>query len=465
MCLTIKLPGGCTAERRYTVALVMDEFLGLQVRMVEEQRSDVAIVGEDGKELVLADRFFADAKEYWLDARSMPRRPLRSAELPREASATAGIRRQLPVVFGDNHSTEWVVRESPSRLQCSVDVLGTVFFLISRYEEMVTPVQDVHGRFPAEKSLAYQEGFLDRPLVDEYVELLWWLLTQQWPQLERKRRRYRLLLSHDVDTPYLVVGRSPLEVAAGAAADVALGRGIHSAAGRLQNALRVYREGEDADPYNTFSFIMSTSEEHSVESAFYFITRRLLGRLDGTCRLQSPRILDLIREIHDRGHEVGVHPGYSTYRDSEEIATDFRLLREQCDRLGVRQELWGGRQHYLRWKNPTTWVAWEQAGLDYDSTVGYARDVGFRCGTCREFPVYDLVHRRPLKLRERPLIVMECALSYARPRPSDECFRRVAELVARCRQFRGNFTLLWHNNNLVSAEQRRWYREIVNMAA
>ena len=32
---------------------------------------------------------------------------------------------------------------------------------------------------------------------------------------------------------------------------------------------------------------------------------------------------------------------------------------------------------------------------------------------------------------------------------SESCFERVAKLVDRCRRMNGNFTLLWHNSNLV----------------
>jgi hypothetical protein len=34
----------------------------------------------------------------------------------------------------------------------------------------------------------------------------------------------------------------------------------------------------------------------------------------------------------------------------------------------------------------------------------------FRCGTCREYPLYDLTERRLLHLRECPLILMECSV-------------------------------------------------------
>ncbi len=36
--------------------------------------------------------------------------------------------------------------------------------------------------------------------------------------------------------------------------------------------------------------------------------------------------------------------------------------------------------------------------------------VGFRCGTCREFPVFDLRTRKALRLLERPLIAMDVTL-------------------------------------------------------
>ena len=198
------------------------------------------------------------------------------------------------------------------------------------------------------------------------------------------------------------------------------------------------------------------------------IRHRLLHRIGHRCnrhRFHAQPIEQLIRAIHERGHEIGLHPSYTTYRSSQDVAEEFALLRDECDRLGVTQSAWGGRQHYLRWQNPTTWTAWDDAGLDYDSSVGYATDVGFRCGTCREFPVYDLVRRCPLRLRERPLVVMECALSYRLHQPAAACFERVTRLIERCRKVNGNFTLLWHNNNLVSPEQRTWYRKTIAAAA
>ena len=49
------------------------------------------------------------------------------------------------------------------------DPFAASFYLISRYEEYLPCVKDQHDRYPATNSLAYQEGFLQQPVVDKWV--------------------------------------------------------------------------------------------------------------------------------------------------------------------------------------------------------------------------------------------------------------------------------------------------------
>ena len=48
--------------------------------------------------------------------------------------------------------------------------------------------------------------------------------------------------------------------------------------------------------------------------AFYFIPENPDPRLDNRVSLGDPRLRALPREIHARGHEIDIHPGYHTYR-------------------------------------------------------------------------------------------------------------------------------------------------------
>ena len=146
--------------------------------------------------------------------------------------------------------------------------------------------------------------------------------------------------------------------------------------------------------------MMDASERRGLRAAFYVISD------DSIYSLDDPRVRELLRRIHRRGHELGFHPGYGTFRDPAELRRQFERLVAVCEAEGIRQDAWGGRQHFLQWE-PATWAAWESAGLAYDSTLSFSARPGFRAGTCHEYPAWDLRAGRELRLRERPLVLMD----------------------------------------------------------
>lgn len=52
------------------------------------------------------------------------------------------------------------------------DFVASAYFLMSRYEELLNPERDEHGRFPGKVSVPYRNHFIDRPIVDEYSRWL-----------------------------------------------------------------------------------------------------------------------------------------------------------------------------------------------------------------------------------------------------------------------------------------------------
>ena len=206
---------------------------------------------------------------------------------------------------------------------------------------------------------------------------------------------------------------------------------------------------------------MRTSEAHGLRSAFYFMG----GATDPARDANYPFddwLRRLIREIDGRGHELGLHPSYRTYLDPEAMRRELETLRAVVEAESVEQDVVGGRQHYLRWECPTTWRIWAELGLAYDSTLGYAELCGFRCGTCHAFPVFDLEQRRPLELRERPLIAMEAALLTYQRKALAAAVDELRELKAVCRRFGGTCTFLWHNNRLTRPEERAAYAAVLD---
>lgn len=344
------------------------------------------------------------------------------------------------------------------------DILGFAYWMLSRSEEVGREDLDEHGRFPATSSHAYRHGYLDRPVVDEWLDLLRQVVQRLWPGLKLTGSGFKMSVSHDVDVPSDYAFCTPVQMLRAIGGDI-LKRGDVGSAIRRSRAWMDDRRLHAADPYNTFGWIMDMSERRGLTSAFYFVCGRTEPSRDPRYEVDSPAIRALIRLIHRRRHEIGLHPSYDTYLDADAIKREAQTLFRVCSEEGVSQHAWGGRMHYLRWSNPITPHAWQDAGMTYDTTLGYADLPGFRCGTCFEYMAIDPVARQPLELRIRPLIAMDVtvlAQSYmglgATPAARDEFTR----LKDRCRSVGGSFALLWHNNLLATREQRDVYQTVLD---
>jgi hypothetical protein len=457
--LVVRQPGTHPDERAYVLDVVLGEFLGLSWRSAPGGPGQVEIVSQDdpdGPRLTVADCLLATPDSDWLTARSMPPRPLARWRPDAGGLTPPLVDPAVPVIYGRELEGGGFARREAERLALGIDLFGGIFFQLTRYEEIAAPATDEHDRFPARASLADQEGFLTRPLVDEYSEILRSALLALWPSLPSARRDFAVRVSHDVDWP--VQRKMSLPRAAKAiAGDLVRRRDAGLAVRRLRSRVR---GAPTEDPYYSFDFIMDLSERHGLRSAFYFMAGSSDSRFDATYSLNEPWVGALIARIHQRGHELGLHPSYLTFRDPDRLRAEREALGRCCERLGIEQDRWGGRQHFLRWTNPVTWRAWEEAGLAYDASLGYARAPGFRCGACREYQAFDLLAGRRLKLRESPLVAMDVAVIERPPDEHEAALAQLATLRERSRMFGGEFTLLWHNSHLAS----RWERSLYEAA-
>ena len=102
----------------------------------------------------------------------------------------------------------------------------------------------------------------------------------------------------------------------------------------------------------------------------------------------------------------------------------------------------------------------EEAGAEYDSTVGYNVTVGYRAGTTQVFKPLSVK-----RLLELPLHAMDTALFYLSylalsPRKASARLRDLTDNVIR---HGGCFTINWHDRSL--AAERLWgdcYRELLH---
>lgn len=344
------------------------------------------------------------------------------------------------------------------------DVLGLTYWMLSRQEEVGRRDLDHHDRFPATASHAHRHGYLERPVVDEWLDILRQVIQRQWPALALRRNTFSVKVSHDVDVPSRYGFASPVRLLRRMAGDILVRRDLRS---MLQAPAVWYNTRTTLhrlDRVNTFDWIMDLSEHCGLVSAFYFICGRTHPIRDADYEPEHPAIRTLMQRIHRRGHEIGLHPSFNTYRTPTAILEEANRLRRICKEENIEQEAWGGRMHYLRWEHPTTMVGWDKAGMTYDSTLSYADRAGFRCGTCFEYPAFDPVAGHALRLRIRPLVAMECSVTspgYMGLGIGERALSKFLELKANCKAVSGCFTILWHNSSLTNPEERDLYQAVL----
>jgi hypothetical protein len=383
---------------------------------------------------------------------------------PEDEGWRAPLGRSLPAPGRAVMPAPLVSRRGLDRL-VGYDILGLCHWMLARVEETERGQRDEHDRFMATSSHACRHDYLDRPIVDEWLGVLGQIVQSVWPRAALRHHAFTMRVSHDVDKMSSYAFRPWSAVLWDMGVDAVRRGEWGSAAMGPWVRIASRRALHPRDPLNTFEWIMDTSERNGLVSAFYFISGRTDRSRDAEYDLGHPAVRDLMARIHRRGHEIGLHPSYATYRRPDEIAREARTLRRIAGECGVHQAELGGRMHFLRWEQPTTLLGLSDAGLAYDASLGYADQPGFRCGTCFEYPGFDPISGKMVPIRLRPLVAMEqtvMAERYLGLGTGDEALGRFARLKDACRRVGGCFTLLWHNHQMRDARRRELYERVLD---
>jgi hypothetical protein len=335
-----------------------------------------------------------------------------------------------------------------NHLECSVDLPLSILLTLSRWEESLESPRDVHGRFQAKNSISCAGGFLDRPIVDEYGVALEQAMGFLLPSWKKQPRKLRLKVSHDVD--HVGIPFRWRNVARHSIRSRAIHNSLRDVLSRIS--------GVEPTELNSIRSIALATKRHGLNSAVYWKAAPA-GPQDSGYDPRDARVRQVVNWLDEIGVESGVHPGYNSFRSPEKLRREVAVLR---DILGNRPL--GGRQHYLRW-SPDTWIDWENCGLSYDSSVGFAERIGFKAGTCIPYHPWLFPLNRQADLIEIPLLVTDRTLLAYMKLTKAEAIQSVNQIISRCRMVGGIFTLLWHNDTFLNPFYHEVYLGILGNLA
>ncbi|MBN2857098.1 MAG: hypothetical protein JXN63_01715 [Candidatus Delongbacteria bacterium] len=421
--LKINIPPGFEKEKLYVLDIIT-EFSGLEFESEITDSDDYRIIFPDGKYISIQDYYFfrlTDENNY-IDNKNIP---VEIKHLNNEYCVN------LPVIYGKGE-----IIENENGISLGIDIFGSIFFMLSRWEEAAVKDKDGHGRFPGEKSLAVRKGFIRRPVVDEYIGLLKKLITKLDPSISFKQHEPKIYITCDVDSFEKFLPGKTLKMFAGHALK------------RLDPVLFIsdlIRYGAKLfgarDPYDQFERIFRISEKFDTKPVFFILAAPEGPYNDGWfARLtKDPAVF---RELASRGAEIGLHYGYFSLLNENNIRGEKYELEKKYG-TAIQK----GRAHFLQFDVRSSYSILERSGIKEDYTLGYSKYAGFRCGTGRAFRPWDFNNRKPYDIVEKPLIVMDTTL-YGHKRMKRMKIKNEFEYFTELsRKYKTDITILIHNSS------------------
>jgi peptidoglycan/xylan/chitin deacetylase (PgdA/CDA1 family) len=339
-------------------------------------------------------------------------------------------------LYKKNKSNPWLI---------PIDIFLNVFFHFSRYEEK-------WRHFTDETSTDHSSSILSRyqnlkvPAVDVLISYLDLIIRERI--LQESKIAVRVLpwpggeemgvaFTHDVDITRGVRFKTRL---------AKTGEGyIYKMLGKskpLADAKKEITE-KDAKSWN-FPELIEYYKSRNWNATFFFIAKMMEGR-HLRYSVFSKKFKKLFKKLIADDHEIGLHPSKFSFERPRNYREEKKKLENAS---GV--EIKGMRQHYLRAKFPRLWIFAERAQLNYDSSLGYNFQTGFRAGTSHPFKTYDAFEDNPLSLTEFSLHLFENNLPGS-GKDIEQSQVVISDLVKQISKYNGLLVSLLHPNNFIHA--------------
>jgi len=316
------------------------------------------------------------------------------------------------------------------------DPFAASFYLVSRYEEYLPHIKDNHMRFSPQQSLAYQKGFLSKPVVNIWAQELKDILFKKYPFLTFKEKHYKYISTFDIDSAYAYSEKGIMRHA-----------GAFSLALFTFNFPKFFERwkvllGMQPDPFDTYDWQLAIKEKYHIKQIYFFLCGDY-GEYDKNIPVEgSHKFQTLIKSIADHA-DVGIHPSYASNLNKNQIRKEIKRLSKVLKREVVKS-----RQHFLKVTFPDTYRNLLEFDIQEDYSMGYASEIGFRASICSPFNFYDLDLDLETRLKLIPFMLMDGTMKDYMQLSKEESISRAKALVDEVKNVNGCFVTLWHNQSL-----------------
>ncbi|MBK8670625.1 MAG: hypothetical protein IPN89_14700 [Saprospiraceae bacterium] len=216
-----------------------------------------------------------------------------------------------------------------------IDIFQTIFFHISRHEEWFSNEvkKDIHGLMSSEEHFLVRQHIQDVPVVDHLVFYLYELLS-----LNPKQLRTSFRLTHDIDA----IRRFPsfYKFIRANANIIFYQKSKWLLLKRLWSTYVKVVFNKENDPYDTFSWMLTTDHPNIVDRKIYFLSGGKT-KYENFYNVNDPKCTPIFKLCVENQYGLGIHPSYLSGQNATMIQNEKSTLEK-----AVNQKIAHSRQHF-----------------------------------------------------------------------------------------------------------------------
>ncbi len=324
------------------------------------------------------------------------------------------------------------------------DIVASIFYVLSRYEEYTCQSKDEHGRFPAKESVLLRFDWIEQCVCDRWaIEVLKFISAENLIE----KNETKLIPTFDIDNTFAYKLKTGKVKFLSICKDV-----LTLNVGRIKERRAVNKGTKD--PYDTFDLIREIGAKNKETKLFWLIGER--AEKDRNISVDNVAHQQLLVSM-DREIEVNLHPSYHSNGVVETIEKEKVKIQYVLGR-----EVLSSRQHYLRFELPRTFNALHSVGFQHEYSMGFAERVGFRSGTARSHNWFNLETNEITGLKIHPFAYMDGTLNEYMNLNIEESKQKVNELYNEVSTFGGDFIFIWHNETIGDYKKWKGWSEVLH---
>lgn len=323
------------------------------------------------------------------------------------------------------------------------DIFSAAFYLLSRYEEYL-PIDenfDEKGCFKSEKSLAYKEGFLEKPLIDVWALKLEDKIKSLYSSYTSSSdRRFKFLPIISVNTPYRYRTYSILGNI------LRLGKKVlEKDWSELKKQLRVLLR-IDQDPYCNVDKLVEIHNRNSLRPLFAL-------RISNIKWYKRPIYFaySTYKKVLYRNYQIALCASGRAVLSGSQLKCEQKLLSKVFKTrvvlsVSCRSEF-SVSNFYKNLSN---------AMIKEDFSMSYPDRIGFRTSTCTPFRVYNLDNEEYYRIEVHSVSLTDWAAKKMKLSRND-FIKSTLEMLNLVKELNGELVMAYHNDTFVdSSEWKGW---------